>query len=100
MERLRELFELEPVEFPTTRKLDATAEEKSNDLVAAFESKEIKAVIASIGGDHQVRYVKNLPLEPFIRNPKPYFGYSDNTHVMNFLWLNGIPSYYGGSILT
>ena len=100
LERLRELFGLEPIEFPTTRKLDATAKEKSNDLVAAFESKEIKAVIASIGGDHQVTYVKNLPPEPFIRNPKPYFGYSDNTHLMSFLWLNGIPSYYGGSILT
>jgi muramoyltetrapeptide carboxypeptidase LdcA involved in peptidoglycan recycling len=100
LKRLREIFELEPIEFPTTRKPGATAEEKSKDLLAAFESKEIKAVIASIGGDHQVTYVKNLPREPFVRNPKPYFGYSDNTHVMNFLWLNGIPSYYGGSILT
>src|SRR5580698_8247716 len=71
LKRLREIFELEPVEFPTTRKLGASVEEKSKDLLAAFESKEIKAVIASIGGDHQVTYVKNLPREPFVRNPKP-----------------------------
>jgi len=69
-------------------------------LIDAFENKEIKAVIASIGGDDQVTYIKNLPKEPFINNPKPFFGYSDNTHFINFLWLCGIPSFYGGHLFT
>ena len=33
-------------------------------------------------------------------NPKPFFGFSDNTHFQNFLWLNGIHSYYGGALFT
>jgi muramoyltetrapeptide carboxypeptidase LdcA involved in peptidoglycan recycling len=100
LKRLKEIFGLEPVEFPTTKKLGASTEERSKDLIAAFEDKEIKGVITSIGGDDQVTYVKNLPSEPFRNNPKPFLGYSDNTHFMNFLWLKGIPSYYGGALFT
>ena len=33
-------------------------------------------------------------------NVKPFFGYSDNTHLCNFLWNLGIPSYYGGAVMT
>lgn len=100
LQRVREVFGLEPVEFPATKKLGASKEERSKDLIDAFENPEIKAVITSLGGDDQVTYVKNLPAEPFIKNPKPFFGYSDNTHFANFLWLNGIPSFYGGALFT
>ena len=98
LQRVREIFGLEPVEFPATKKLGASAEERTEDLVDAFENTEIKAVISSLGGDDQITYIKNLPKEPFVSNPKPFFGYSDNTHFENFLWLNGIPSFYGGSL--
>ena len=100
LKRLKDIFGLEPVEFPTTKKIGATKEERSKDLIDAFNSKEIKAVITTLGGNDQVTYVKNLPAEPFLANPKPFFGFSDNTHFMNFLWLNGIPSYYGGALFT
>jgi len=98
--RLREIFELEPIEYSTTRKIGASGEERSKDLISAFEDKEIKAVIATIGGDDQVTYIKNLPKEHFLNNPKAFFGYSDNSHFCNFLFMNGIPSFYGGSIMT
>lgn len=98
--RLKEIFGLEPVEFLATKKIGASKEERSRDLINAFENKNIKAVIASLGGDDQITYIKNLPPAPFINNPKPFFGFSDNTHFANFLWLNGIPSYYGASIFT
>lgn len=100
LSRLRQDFGLEPVEFPTTRKVGASKQERSRDLIAAFEDQEIKGVITSIGGDDQVTYVKDLPPGPFVHNPKPFFGFSDNTHFMNFLWLQGIPSYYGGALFT
>jgi len=100
LSRLKDVFSLVPVEYPTTRKQGATTEERAKDLIAAFEDPEIKAIIATIGGNDQVTYIKNLPSEPFVGNPKPFFGYSDNSHIANFLWLNGIPSYYGGSIMT
>lgn len=98
LKRLKETFGLKPVDFPTTKKVGASKEERAKDLIAAFENKEVKAVISSLGGDDQITYIKNLSSEPFVNNPKPFFGYSDNTHFENFLWLNGIPSYYGGSL--
>jgi muramoyltetrapeptide carboxypeptidase LdcA involved in peptidoglycan recycling len=100
LNRVRDVFGLEPVEFAVTKKMGASKEERSKDLIDAFENKEIKAVIASLGGNDQVTYIKNLPSEPFVSNPKPFFGFSDNTHFANFLWLNGIPSFYGASLFT
>lgn len=100
LKRLRTIFQLEPIEFLATKKIGATAEERAKDLIAAFENPEIKAVMASLGGDDQVTYIKNLPAEPFLKNPKPFFGFSDNTHFINHLWLNNIPSYYGASLFT
>lgn len=100
LQRLKDIFGLQPVEFPATKKVGASAKERADDLIAAFTDNEIKGIITSLGGDDQVTYVKNLPSEPFTSNPKPFFGYSDNTHFANFLWLNGIPSYYGGALFT
>ncbi len=100
LQRLRQVFGLEPVEFPATSKLGATGDERAQDLIAAFENPEIKAVIATLGGDDQVTYIKKLPSEPFAQNPKPFFGYSDNTHFINHLWLSGVPAYYGASLFT
>jgi muramoyltetrapeptide carboxypeptidase LdcA involved in peptidoglycan recycling len=100
LKRIREVFGLEPIEYPTTKQIGASAEERSRDLIAAFEDGPIKAVITSLGGDDQVVYAKNLPKEPFTNNPKPFFGYSDNTHIQNHLWLCGVPSYYGGALFT
>lgn len=100
LRRLRDVFGLVPVEFPSTKIIGSSAEERSRDLISAFENEEIKAVIASIGGDDQVTYIKNLPSESFKRNPKPFFGFSDNSHFCNFLFLNDVPSYYGACLLT
>lgn len=99
LSRIRDLFLLEPLAMPATSKRDATLEEKSLDLESAFRRSDIKAVIATIGGDIQVTYIYKMSPDIFRNNPKPFFGFSDNTHFCNFLWLNGIPSYYGGSVL-
>lgn len=100
LERMRDVFRLDAVEFPSTKVANASTEQRAADLIAAFKSPEIKAVIATIGGDDQVTYVKSLPAQPFVDHPKPFFGSSDNSHFINHLWLNGIPSYYGGSLFT
>lgn len=100
LKRIRDVFGLEPVAFPATAKLDATTEEKAQDLIAAFSDPEIKAVISTLGGDIQVTYIKHLPCDPFLDNPKPFFGFSDNSHFCNFLFLNDIPSFYGAALFT
>jgi len=68
--------------------------------MAAFADPKNKAVLTSIGGDDQIKILKYLDPDVLRSNPKPFFGYSDNTHLHNFLWCLGIPSYYGASILT
>lgn len=100
LSRLRERFGLNPVELPHAKDRNASPQDKMDDLIQAFTDPEIKAVITTLGGDHQIEYVHKLPPEPFRDNPKPFFGYSDNTHFSNFLFLQGIPSYYGGCIYT
>lgn len=100
LKRIKHDFGLIPIEFPTTAKVNASSEERAHDLIAAFEDDSIKGIITSIGGDDQVTYIKNLPSEPFASNPKPLFGFSDNSHFANFLWINDIPSYYGGAVFT
>ncbi|MHB1527560.1 MAG: S66 family peptidase [Candidatus Dormibacteria bacterium] len=99
MQRLRDEIGLEPVEYPTTRQLGASAEARAADLRAAFADPSIRAVLATIGGDDQITVLPLLDPEVFVANPKPFFGYSDNTNLLNWLWYRGIASYHGGSTM-
>lgn len=100
LSRIRDAFSLAPIVYPSTANLNASIDDKIRDLQDAFCDPEIKGVIATIGGDHQVTYITRLAREVFQNNPKPFWGYSDNTQLINFLWLNGIPAYYGGCVFT
>ncbi|GAA1591981.1 LD-carboxypeptidase [Kribbella hippodromi] len=99
LRRLRDDFGLEPVEYPTTRKLGSTPAERAADLHAAWSDPSIRAVFASIGGSDQVTVLKHLEPAVFRADPKPFFGYSDNTNLLNFLHSLGLPGYYGGSVM-
>lgn len=100
LDRIRSVFKLDPVEYPTTRELGASADDRVHDIITAFKDPAIKAVIASIGGDDQVTYIYKMLSDVFVNNPKPFFGYSDNSHFCNFLFQHGIPSYYGSCVMT
>ncbi len=100
LQRVREIFQLEPVVYPSTCDLKATREDKIRDLHAAFSDPCIRGIISTIGGDDQVTYSKLFNSEIYVKNPKPFFGYSDNTHFINYLWLLGLPAYYGGCLFT
>jgi muramoyltetrapeptide carboxypeptidase LdcA involved in peptidoglycan recycling len=69
LRRLVDDFGLKPVEYPTTRAIDADP--------------SITAVLATVGGDDEIRVVRHLDPAIFRGNPKPYFGYSDNTNLLN-----------------
>ena len=100
LERLQAVFGLGFREYPTTRQMNAPLQDRAGDITEAFSDPANKAVITSIGGDDQIKLLKYLDPQVFLDNPKPLFGYSDNTHLHNFLWNQGIPSYYGSSIMT
>jgi len=97
LRRLTEATGLVPVEFPTTRRLDATAADRAADVTAAFADPGIRAVLATIGGDDQITVIPHLDDRVLSANPKPFVGYSDNTNLLNHLWMLGVPGYYGGS---
>ncbi|AXL11584.1 LD-carboxypeptidase [Microbacterium foliorum] len=97
MRRLRDLTGLIPVEYPTTRELDATPEARAADVNAAFADPRIRAILATIGGDDQILVVPHLDAALAQADAKPFLGYSDNTNILNWLWGLGIRGYYGGS---
>lgn len=99
LRRLREDFGLEVVEYPTTRRMGASARDRAADVHAAFADPSIKAVIASIGGDDQITVTPHLDDELLRANPKPFFGYSDNTNLLVRLWNLGLVGYHGGSAM-
>jgi muramoyltetrapeptide carboxypeptidase LdcA involved in peptidoglycan recycling len=99
LDRMRTVFGLVPREYPTTRVMGASLVDRARDVMAAFADPANAAVFASIGGDDQIKLIRYLDPDVFRANPKPFFGFSDNTHLHNFLWNLGIPSFYGGSIM-
>ncbi|MDG4807913.1 LD-carboxypeptidase [Micromonospora sp. WMMD1120] len=99
LRRLREEFGLEPVEYPTTRAAGASPRDRARDLTAAFADPDIRAVLATVGGDDLITVTPHLDDDVLRANPKPYFGYSDNTNVLNHLYRLGVVGYHGGSVL-
>ena len=99
LRRLRDDFGLIPVEYPTTRKLGTSPQDRAADLHAAWSDPSIRAVIATIGGDDQITVLRHLDPAVFRADPKPFFGYSDNTNLLNFLYSQGLPAFHGGSVM-
>ncbi|MET7651176.1 MULTISPECIES: S66 peptidase family protein [unclassified Streptomyces] len=99
LQRLREKFGLEPVEYPTTRTMGSTPRERADDIHAAFADPDVKAVVASIGGDDQITVLPLLDRELLRAHPKPFFGWSDNTNLLAFLYNTGIVGYHGASVM-
>lgn len=103
LNRIRDIFQLEPVEFPTARKspeyLSQNPEARADDINRAFGDSSIKAIFATIGGNDQVRILPFLNKEVIKENPKIFMGYSDCTNLHLFLWNLGLVSYYGGAVM-
>ncbi|MDP1881008.1 MAG: LD-carboxypeptidase [Parachlamydiaceae bacterium] len=102
--RIKEVFELDPIEFPSARQsseyLSKNPKARAEDINTAFSDSSIKAVIATIGGNDQIRILPYLNKEVISANPKIFMGYSDCTNLHLFLWNLGIVSYYGGAVMT
>ncbi|WP_276247031.1 S66 peptidase family protein [Haladaptatus sp. YSMS36] len=104
LETLRETFDLEPVEFPTATKsseyLYDHPEERARDVEDAFVDPDIAGVIATIGGEDQIRILKHLDTDVLREHPTRFYGVSDNTNLQLALWNAGLVSYYGGMVMT
>jgi muramoyltetrapeptide carboxypeptidase len=91
--------------FPTATKTAGissdTAENRARDIMDAFVDKEIKAIIATIGGNTSHQTLEYLDFESIKKNPKIFCGYSDITSLqLAFYSQTGLVGFYGPAIIT
>ena len=103
---VKHLQELGLKVIPTPNSLKGTTYLKNNpqakaeDLMWAFKNKEVKAVIANIGGNDSDKILPYLKSDIFINNPKIFCGYSDILNIHLYLHKLGLITYYGDNLLT
>lgn len=90
-------------EFPSARK-DAdfiynNPEFRAKDINDAFADSEVKAIIASIGGDDSVRILPYLDTKTILENSKILMGYSDTSTLTTYLNQLGLVTFNSPSIM-
>lgn len=100
---LKEKFKLRIKEYPSAR-MDAdhlynNPELRAKDINDAFADKEIKAIIATIGGDDSIRILEYLDKEIILSNPKIFMGYSDTNTLTLFLNQLGLVTLNGPAVM-
>lgn len=63
-----------------------TGKERANDLMGFYRDESIKAIFDISGGDIANEILEFLDFEMIKNNPKPFWGYSDLTTVINALY--------------
>ncbi len=100
---LRERFGLRIREYPSTRASpESLAREpllRVRDIHAALADPEVKALIASIGGEDSIRLLPHLDPELFVRHPKILMGFSDITTLLVYGHHLGLVTYHGPSVM-
>jgi len=100
---LRDTFGLRIREYPTTRAAPADLARdpaaRADDLCAAFADPEVRAIVASIGGEDSVRLLPHLDPEVLRENPKILMGYSDTTTLLAYLAQLGLVSFHGPAVM-
>jgi muramoyltetrapeptide carboxypeptidase LdcA involved in peptidoglycan recycling len=100
---LEEKFGLRVKEYPTAR-ADATflyrnPKKRAEDVNNAFADEEVKAIIATIGGDESVRILPHLDREMIRDHPKILMGYSDVTTLLTYCTQLGLVTFHGPMIM-
>jgi muramoyltetrapeptide carboxypeptidase len=65
--------------------LAGSDKDRAEDLNTMFEDKDVQAIVCLRGGYGSVRMAPYLDLKLIKRNPKPFFGYSDITLLLNYI---------------
>ncbi|GGA83043.1 S66 family peptidase [Ornithinibacillus halotolerans] len=104
VKRLEEVFGLKVTPMPNSLKggdyLYRNPQARAEDLMTAFMDKNIKGIIANIGGEESIRLLPFIDFDVIRENPKVFMGYSDVTISHLFCYKAGVSSFYGPAILT
>lgn len=78
-----------------------TAANRAQDIHDMFADRDVKAIIASIGGDHSCHLLPLLDFDLIANNPKIFMGYSDITVLNVAIWKKtGLTTFNGPALLT
>lgn len=103
VQRLKELG-LNVVTAPNSLKgstfLKNSPEARAEDLMWAFESKSVKAIIANIGGNDCNKILPFIDKTSISENPKIFCGYSDIMALHLYCYQLGLSTFYGDNLLT
>ena len=83
-----------------TAYLKNNPEARAEDVLWAFENKEIRAVIANIGGNDCEKILPFLSSKTVAENPKILCGYSDVLALHLYCYRAGLMTFYGDNLLT
>ncbi len=73
---------------------------RAEDLMWAFENKQINGIIANIGGNDSGRLLPFLSSQTITNNPKIFCGYSDVMTLHLYCYQAGLATFYGDNLLT
>lgn len=73
---------------------NASGKERAEQLMTYFKNKEVKAIFDVSGGDIANEVLSYLDFEVIKENPKPFFGYSDVSVIVNALYAKAGMSTY------
>ena len=75
-------------------------EARAEDFLWAFESQDVKAIIANVGGNDSHKLIPYLRRDSVEDNPKIFIGYSDAMNLHLFCYSCGLSSFYGDNLLS
>ena len=77
-----------------------TAENRTSDIHAMFGDPEVRAIVATIGGDHSCHLLPLLDFDLIRENPKILMGYSDVTVLNVAIWeKTGLVTFNGPALM-
>lgn len=74
-------------------------EARAEDIMWAFETSKVKAVIAAVGGNDSMRVIPYIDRDSIRRHPKICIGYSDVMNLHLLCYHSGLSSFYGDNLL-
>lgn len=94
---------LQVVAAPNSQKgeeyLQNSPQARAEDLMWAFENRNIRAIIANIGGNDSEKVLPFLNSDIIKKNPKIFIGYSDVMNFHLFCYRAGLSTFYGHNLL-
>lgn len=100
---LHDRYGLNVIAAPNSMKgskyLSENPKARAEDLMWAFENKEVNAIIANIGGNDSIGLLPFIDTKIIRNNPKVFIGYSDIMNIHLLCYKCGLSTFYGHNLL-